>query len=84
MYVAGKGSNGTSVGVRLLAGSTTGAMAVMCAQPTDVVKVRMQAQAPGVPKRYTGVFQAYRTIAAKEGIKGLWKGELKGRLWNAS
>ncbi len=30
---------------RLMAGSTTGAMAVAFAQPTDVVKVRFQAQA---------------------------------------
>jgi len=79
----GSGSNGTSIGVRLLAGSTTGAMAVMCAQPTDVVKVRMQAQPAGVPKRYSGVFMAYRTIAAKEGIKGLWKGMLPNMTRNS-
>jgi len=64
----------TSVGVRLLAGGTTGAMAVMTAQPTDVVKTRMQAQSGNAPKRYTGVFMAYKTIAVEEGIRGLWKG----------
>jgi len=58
-------------GIRMLAGCTTGALAVACAQPTDVVKVRMQAARSG---RYTGVLQAYSTIAAKEGIRGLWKG----------
>lgn len=68
-----QGTSGTHVGVRLLAGVTTGGLAVMCAQPTDVVKVRFQAQMAG-EARYSGVFQAYQTIAAKEGIKGLWKG----------
>ncbi|NWV43700.1 UCP3 protein, partial [Grantiella picta] len=33
----------TSLAARLLAGCTTGAVAVACAQPTDVVKVRLQA-----------------------------------------
>ncbi len=66
---------GTGIGVRLLAGCTTGGMAVLCAQPTDVVKVRMQAQPSNAPKRYNGVMAAYRTIAVNEGIKGLWKGQ---------
>lgn len=62
---------------RLLAGCTTGAMAVTFAQPTDVVKVRFQAQmrlADGA-KRYNGTMDAYKTIARDEGIKGLWKGK---------
>lgn len=62
---------------RLLAGCTTGAMAVAFAQPTDVVKVRFQAQtrlADG-EKRYKGTMDAYKTIARDEGIKGLWKGK---------
>lgn len=62
---------------RLLAGCTTGAMAVAFAQPTDVVKVRFQAQArqsDGL-KRYNGTMDAYRTIARDEGVRGLWKGE---------
>jgi len=67
-------AGGTHVGVRLLAGVTTGGLAVMCAQPTDVVKVRFQAQAGNAPKRYNGVINAYRTIAATEGVRGLWKG----------
>lgn len=73
-YVSQFNVEGSSVGqfgIRMLAGCTTGALAVICAQPTDVVKVRMQA---GGSARYSGVLQAYSTIAAKEGIKGLWKG----------
>ena len=61
------------MGLRILAGITTGAMAVSCAQPTDVVKVRMQAAAKGTA-RYSGCLNAYRTIAVEEGVRGLWKG----------
>ncbi|XP_078259118.1 dicarboxylate carrier UCP2-like [Rhinoraja longicauda] len=72
------GSDNVSIGCRLLAGCTTGAMAVTLAQPTDVVKVRFQAQAniTGMAKRYSGTLNAYRTIAKEEGFKGLWKGAL--------
>ncbi|XP_036975691.1 mitochondrial uncoupling protein 2-like isoform X2 [Acanthopagrus latus] len=72
-----RGSESAGLGTRLLAGCTTGAMAVTFAQPTDVVKVRFQAQVrlpeSGSVKRYSGTMDAYRTIARDEGIKGLWK-----------
>ena len=58
---------------------------MLSAQPTDVVKIRMQAQGlavlNGAPKRYTGAMNAYQTIAKEEGVKGLWKGEVKGQAW---
>lgn len=77
-------SSPSDVGVtaRLLAGCTTGAMAVLFAQPTDVVKVRLQAQTKcqGCAKRYTGTLHAYKTIAREEGFNGLWKGRL-GLTW---
>ena len=62
--------------VRILAGCTTGAMAVSFAQPTDVVKVRFQAQTnlDGAARRYTGTMQAYKHIYQNEGFRGLWKG----------
>ncbi|XP_063162064.1 dicarboxylate carrier SLC25A8-like [Candoia aspera] len=70
-----KGSEHVGVGSRLLAGCTTGAMAVMVAQPTDVVKVRFQAQVrTGGGRRYQGTLDAYKTIAKEEGLRGLWKG----------
>ncbi len=69
------------IGSRLMAGCTTGAMAVALAQPTDVVKVRFQAQiSTGANKRYHGTMDAYRTIAKEEGFRGLWKGE-PGPTW---
>ncbi|XP_041657217.1 mitochondrial uncoupling protein 2-like isoform X1 [Cheilinus undulatus] len=71
-----KGSDHVGIGSRLLAGCTTGAMAVALAQPTDVVKVRFQAQArsPGHTRRYCSTIDAYKTIAKEEGVHGLWKG----------
>uniref|UniRef100_A0A671SBY3 Mitochondrial uncoupling protein 2-like n=1 Tax=Sinocyclocheilus anshuiensis TaxID=1608454 RepID=A0A671SBY3_9TELE len=70
-----KGSDHVGIGSRLMAGCTTGAMAVALAQPTDVVKVRFQAQiSAGASKRYHGTMDAYRTIAKEEGFRGLWKG----------
>lgn len=80
-----KGSEHVSIGSRLLAGSTTGAMAVAFAQPTDVVKVRFQAQAnlSGPNRRYNGTIEAYKTIAKEEGLRGLWKGTLPNIARNA-
>lgn len=71
----GKTSN-PGVTLRIAAGVSTGGMAVLFAQPTDVVKIRMQAQGKGKgPARYTGAFNAYRTILKEEGVRrGLWKG----------
>ena len=64
--------------VRIAAGVTTGTLAILSAQPTDVVKIRMQAdvRAPGEAARYRGVIHAYKDIAVKEGMAGLYKGEL--------
>ncbi|XP_012674361.2 LOW QUALITY PROTEIN: mitochondrial brown fat uncoupling protein 1 [Clupea harengus] len=79
------GKENASIGIRILAGCTTGAMAVSCAQPTDVVKVRFQAQQnlQGVARRYNGTMQAYRQIFQLEGLKGLWKGTLPNITRNA-
>ncbi|XP_030607896.1 mitochondrial brown fat uncoupling protein 1 [Archocentrus centrarchus] len=82
-YTGGKDNPG--VVVRILAGCTTGAMAVSFAQPTDVVKVRFQAQMnlDGVARRYSGTMQAYRQIFQHEGLRGLWKGTLPNITRNA-
>lgn len=47
------------------------------ANPTDLVKVRMQAEGklpPGAPRRYPSALGAYKTIARTEGIAALWTG----------
>lgn len=69
---------GLNIPLRIAAGGTTGCLAVMLAQPTDVVKVRFQAQRRGAGGAacYSSTMQAYRTIAVTEGPRGLWKGKL--------
>lgn len=61
---------------RVLAGMTTGAMAVIIGQPTEVVKIRFQGQKriPGTSLKYTSTPATYREIGREEGIRGLWKG----------
>ena len=60
------------LGVRVMAGVSTGVVAILVAQPTDVVKVRLQA---GGRARYPGgVMEAYTTILAREGLPGLYRG----------
>ncbi|XP_072183120.1 putative mitochondrial transporter UCP3 isoform X2 [Excalfactoria chinensis] len=80
-----KGAESTGLLARLLAGCTTGAVAVTCAQPTDVVKVRFQALGalPESSRRYNGTVDAYRTIAREEGVRGLWRGTLPNIARNA-
>ncbi|XP_030055871.1 mitochondrial uncoupling protein 2 [Microcaecilia unicolor] len=78
-------SENSGVGCRLLAGCTTGAVAVTFAQPTDVVKVRFQAHVKVIhgDRRYNGTMDAYKTIAKEEGMRGLWKGTLPNITRNA-
>ncbi|KAI3805722.1 hypothetical protein L1987_21606 [Smallanthus sonchifolius] len=58
-------------------GIVPGALAISVANPTDLVKVRLQAEgklAAGMPRRYSGALNAYSTIARQEGIGALWTG----------
>ncbi|CAN6471457.1 unnamed protein product [Victoria cruziana] len=62
---------------KILAALTTGALAITVANPTDLVKVRLQAEGklpPGVPRRYSGAMNAYATIIRQEGLGALWTG----------
>ncbi|XP_007939392.1 mitochondrial brown fat uncoupling protein 1 [Orycteropus afer afer] len=74
-FTAGK-ETPASLGSKISAGLTTGGVAVFIGQPTEVVKVRLQAQSHlhGLKPRYTGTYNAYRIIATTEGLRGLWKG----------
>lgn len=57
---------------RISAGMTTGALAVLVAQPTDIVKVRYQAM--DKEAKYKSTMEAYMSIYKNEGVKGLWRG----------
>ncbi|RWS25208.1 mitochondrial uncoupling protein 2-like protein [Leptotrombidium deliense] len=72
--------------VRIMSGITSGAIAISFAQPTDVVKVRMQAQSRliGSSSQYTSSLSAYRQIYKSEGVGGLWKGILPNMTRNAT
>lgn len=61
---------------KLVAGIATGAFGITVANPTDVVKVRMQAQArlPEEERPYSGSVDCYRQIVRQNGLPGLWVG----------
>jgi hypothetical protein len=49
----------------------SGALGIMVASPTDLVKVRLQSEGklpPGVPRRYSGAMNAYSTIIRQVGF----------------
>ncbi|XP_049408043.1 mitochondrial uncoupling protein 2-like isoform X4 [Solanum stenotomum] len=70
-YYVGDGSLFTKVFAALV----TGAIAIALANPTDLVKVRLQAEGKaGTPRRYDGAFNAYYTIVKQEGLAALWTG----------
>ena len=63
--------------LKIAAGMTTGALGIAVASPTDLVKVRMQAEGKlpaGVPKKYPSAVAAYGIIAKQEGVAALWTG----------
>jgi solute carrier family 25 uncoupling protein 8/9 len=64
---------------KMLAAIITGAIGITVANPTDVVKVRLQNQRNFSKKsanhhsmHYTGTMDCYSKIVRNEGIKGLW------------
>jgi len=62
---------------KILAGLTTGTIGISIANPTDLVKIRLQAEGKlpaGVPRRYTGTADAFSKIFKSEGLLGFWKG----------
>ncbi|OXA50968.1 Kidney mitochondrial carrier protein 1 [Folsomia candida] len=58
----------SNVACAVVAGMASSALA----NPTDVLKVRMQAAA-GPTSSHTTIFQAFRKIYKFEGVKGLWR-----------
>ncbi|KNC49084.1 carrier protein [Thecamonas trahens ATCC 50062] len=65
----------SSVAIGLAFGGIASCVAECCTIPIDVVKTRLQLQGElGATRAYTGVFDAVRTMARKEGIKALFGG----------
>eukprot|EP00050_Salpingoeca_kvevrii_P020022 m.93332 g.93332 ORF g.93332 m.93332 type:complete len:300 (-) comp8681_c0_seq1:103-1002(-) len=61
---------------RVAAGAGAGALAAFVANPTDLIKVRMQVDGMKVGEipRYRGLGHAFASIVRAEGLFGLWKG----------
>ena len=75
-YMQGK-SGEPDIFTRIAAGLTTSAIGITIASPTDVVKVRLQAEGrlpEGATRRYNGSIDAYKKIIRNEGLGGLWTG----------
>lgn len=61
---------------KIAAGMVTGAMGITVANPTDLVKIRMQGQGqlPPAKRPYSSTIDCYKKSVAKDGVKGLWVG----------
>jgi solute carrier family 25 uncoupling protein 8/9 len=63
---------------KIIAGIITGSVGITIANPTDLVKVKMQGQGAalmeGKPLQYTSSFDCYRQIVAEGGVSKLWTG----------
>jgi len=59
--------------LRGLAGALSGSLSSFICSPTDLLKVRMQADSTGA-RGYRGVGDALRKISASEGLLALWTG----------
>lgn len=75
-FVGGAAVGDVSLLSKILAALTTGVIAIVVANPTDLVKVRLQAdgKANTVKRSYSGALNAYATIIRQEGIGALWTG----------
>uniref|UniRef100_A0A804MJ41 Mitochondrial uncoupling protein 1 n=1 Tax=Zea mays TaxID=4577 RepID=A0A804MJ41_MAIZE len=75
-FVGGAVVGDVSLLSKILAALTTGVIAIVVANPTDLVKVRLQAdgKANTVKRSYSGALNAYATIIRQEGIGALWTG----------
>lgn len=60
---------------KVVAGACSGSIGSAIANPTDLVKIRMQASGePGLPPRYSSAFSAFGEIYSSEGWRGLYRG----------
>jgi solute carrier family 25 (mitochondrial uncoupling protein), member 8/9 len=59
---------------KLIIGLSSGALAISVANPTDVVKIRLQGDRNSSQPRYKNTTTAYTKILSEEGLKGFWTG----------
>merc|ERR1711908_224279 len=70
---------------KIAAGMCSGALGIAVANPTDVVKIRMQAQGrlPPAERPYSSSLDCYSKIVSEKGVTGLWVGVLPNMLRNS-
>lgn len=79
------GENPT-LATKILAALATGTIGISIANPTDVVKVRLQSQARATDPsqiKYKGTIDCYRKIYAADGLPGFWVGIIPNILRNS-
>mmetsp|Transcript_27245 Transcript_27245/g.69254 ORF Transcript_27245/g.69254 Transcript_27245/m.69254 type:complete len:300 (+) Transcript_27245:16-915(+) len=66
---------------KIVAGGLAGGIASAVANPTDLIKVRLQtdgmtkdAEGKLLPKRFSGMVHAFTTVVKEEGVLALWTG----------
>ena len=66
---------------KIIAGGTAGAIASAIANPTDLMKIRLQTDGMMkdeagnlLPKKYTGMVNCFSSIVKDEGVAALWTG----------
>lgn len=75
-----------SLRTKILAAMCTGTIGISVANPTDVVKVKMQSQARSndpAMKKYKSSIDCYSKIYAEAGLAGLWVGIIPNILRNS-
>ncbi|XP_009387935.2 uncharacterized protein LOC103974761 isoform X2 [Musa acuminata AAA Group] len=72
--LSSKPEGGLSTLQTLLCGGLAGSTAALFTTPFDVVKTKLQTQAPGTLRKYNGVGHALQEIARQEGLRGLYRG----------
>ncbi|OAQ23567.1 mitochondrial carrier [Linnemannia elongata AG-77] len=69
-----RGGEETTTLVKLMSGLTSGMIGSAIANPTDLIKVRLQAFWPSGKPRYASIADACRSVYIEEGIPGLYRG----------
>ncbi|XP_067937004.1 mitochondrial substrate carrier family protein ucpB-like [Watersipora subatra] len=64
----------TAMAIKVKAAAISGAIGAAIATPTDLVKVRLQAQVSGTKARHSGCITAFRDIYATGGLTALYTG----------
>jgi len=83
LFGSNQKNSASVMSIRILSGITSGAVAISFAQPTDVVKVRMQAASRSLTGTKLSSVDMYKSIFREKGLRGLWVGLLPNMARNS-